>query len=365
MIKFILLLSFYISSSIVLAQNCTSNCTQTISTAVLTDLYINGSDYVCVTSTGSISGNIYIQGGSICNDGNITGNINMTSGLIVNTNTINSSSELIIDNGQMNNQGTITASNLLLNGDGIHVTNSGVINIDMLESTQITYNDQSSFLNNGTIYASTFISDSTTFESSLNFIVTGDFINGPDAFFNNQGFLGVSGDFSNEGDFFSNCTVPVEGDWTNETAGYVHGLNDINWTCSGFSVNGVSTNIGTFEYMHMCDSTNPGSFDSNTGILTDILYCSCSDPCYPIFQNIESIVKGNNISIYPNPSAGTINIESRNSEMIKNIKIYSNIGKLVFSKSVNSIKTQINIEGVSPGLYFIQVDERLEKIILD
>ena len=60
-----------------------------------------------------------------------------------------------------------------------------------------------------------------------------------------------------------------------------------------------------------------------------------------------------NTFIYPNPSAGTINIETVNTST-SSIKIYNTIGELVFSNDDLTSNAQIHLDQ-SPGIYFVVV----------
>ncbi|MDG2081103.1 MAG: T9SS type A sorting domain-containing protein, partial [Bacteroidales bacterium] len=60
-----------------------------------------------------------------------------------------------------------------------------------------------------------------------------------------------------------------------------------------------------------------------------------------------------NILFYPNPSAGTINIETVNTST-SSIKIYNTIGELVFSNDDLTSNAQIHLDQ-PPGIYFVVV----------
>lgn len=64
-----------------------------------------------------------------------------------------------------------------------------------------------------------------------------------------------------------------------------------------------------------------------------------------------------NINIYPNPTTGSMIIES-SSNPIEHVDIYSSIGQLLISKKVEfEIKTQFSLEDLHNGCYFIKVTE--------
>jgi hypothetical protein len=59
-------------------------------------------------------------------------------------------------------------------------------------------------------------------------------------------------------------------------------------------------------------------------------------------------------SIYPNPTNGSPSIYFNGHKNIQQIKLFDFFGNLVFSKS-NVYNSKIDIEGISEGIYFIQI----------
>src|SRR5690606_11776056 len=108
-------------------QNCTS-CTQTISTATTSNITVNNGDVLCITSTGTLNGNIFMNGGQVCNDGVLNGNILMSDGLFYNYGTIQGSSNSINhDKGTFNNYGQIDIGSYTAVGVDIVIYNEGRI----------------------------------------------------------------------------------------------------------------------------------------------------------------------------------------------------------------------------------------------
>lgn len=82
----------------------------------------------------------------------------------------------------------------------------------------------------------------------------------------------------------------------------------------------------------------------------DLLYTN-AELCIEAFINVEE----NNddmLQIYPNPAK---NILYLNAENIQNVKIFSLVGVTLYEQNVNDNSLNINIEGLSDGLYIIQV----------
>lgn len=68
----------------------------------------------------------------------------------------------------------------------------------------------------------------------------------------------------------------------------------------------------------------------------------------------------NATSIYPNPSNGAFNVQTKTA--LEKIDIYTQTGVLVRSINVKSeIETQVNIEGLATGIYLIELQNKTEK----
>jgi hypothetical protein len=69
--------------------------------------------------------------------------------------------------------------------------------------------------------------------------------------------------------------------------------------------------------------------------------------------NIVESRETGKLNIYPNPSAGILNIEAESN--ISSIIIYDLKGKTVFTKNnINSNKTELNTENISPGIHIVK-----------
>lgn len=83
-----------------------------------------------------------------------------------------------------------------------------------------------------------------------------------------------------------------------------------------------------------------------------------ADPCSTLHIN-ENLLE-DNISIFPNPTDGLVNVyfENKNISDKISIKIYDMIGKLIFEKmDVELINNSfsINLENLTSGIYFINI----------
>ena len=62
----------------------------------------------------------------------------------------------------------------------------------------------------------------------------------------------------------------------------------------------------------------------------------------------------NMLNVYPNPADDHIVVEMNN-DNYDQIMIFDNTGNAVRTESVEGLKVQIDLSGLKPGLYFIQV----------
>ncbi len=81
-------------------------------------------------------------------------------------------------------------------------------------------------------------------------------------------------------------------------------------------------------------------------------------------QNINSITDFNSmdVTLYPNPSKHTINIEINDTIFIEKIEIYNGLGKVVSSFKNNN--TPIDISHLSNGIYFIKIKDNEDNFIV-
>ena len=92
----------------------------------------------------------------------------------------------------------------------------------------------------------------------------------------------------------------------------------------------------------------------------DIISASFLDNVIAWYSNEVNLSIENNdllkFSVFPNPTASIINIES-NSEIIK-IEIYNQLGQLVIQ---NENKDRIDLKGLTKGLYFLKIEDENKK----
>ncbi|TAE88279.1 MAG: T9SS C-terminal target domain-containing protein [Bacteroidetes bacterium] len=81
---------------------------------------------------------------------------------------------------------------------------------------------------------------------------------------------------------------------------------------------------------------------------------------FPVGLNQNTIILEESLIIYPNPSAGVINIVSNHTT--SGMVIYDVTGKCVFSLNNQEVNTQLSTVGWKPGIYIVEASQG-EKIL--
>jgi hypothetical protein len=86
---------------------------------------------------------------------------------------------------------------------------------------------------------------------------------------------------------------------------------------------------------------------------------------------IDKLKEEKQFNIYPNPSAEHFTLELQSSRLLKNteVQIYDLLGTMIYSNTINSIKTEIDLSLMPRGVYFLRlyrdnIPAGMEKIIL-
>ena len=98
-----------------------------------------------------------------------------------------------------------------------------------------------------------------------------------------------------------------------------------------------------------------GGFSQDTTL--NLRYGSCTTPSTGIDELLNSF------SIYPNPSNGVITIQASNS--INTVNIYNMIGNLVMVKNISNNQANLNIENLTNGVYFMELNLESDGSILN
>ena len=88
-----------------------------------------------------------------------------------------------------------------------------------------------------------------------------------------------------------------------------------------------------------------GGFSQDTTL--NLQFGSCTDP-----TNVNQIAS--DFSIYPNPSNGIINVQA--AEKINTVNVYNMIGNLVMVRNISNTQTTLDIEQLTNGIYFMELN---------
>ena len=140
------------------------------------------------------------------------------------------------------------------------------------------------------------------------------------------------------------------------------------WTFATNNINGASDGSGNTiaQQLSLIDTNSNGYVDyiitpiNNTAIGTAFI----------ARVNVQSSLSSesfvlDNFKLSPNPVVDNLNIENDN--QIKNIKIYNQLGQMIFLNEINQNKKTLDLSNLSSGIYtiFIETDTRIinKKII--
>ena len=73
-----------------------------------------------------------------------------------------------------------------------------------------------------------------------------------------------------------------------------------------------------------------------------------------VVVGISETASNNFIAIYPNPVKNVLTVSYIND--INNIKIIDNLGNLVYNKNIAASKTEINLDNINSGIYFMVIE---------
>lgn len=281
-----------------------------------------------------------------------------------------------IDEGNLDNGGVFMVGDLIItntSGAGLSVNNGDFMtantylfgdllfdnNLSMNITNELTIDDSCTLDNANNINATDVINDGTLYNynsinCSGNFENTGTyFSDGYGTFigsdFDNDGTstvqdsMDVGNDFSNFGTFSNDTgSVNIQNDFYNE--GTVTGSGDGNFLISNNSENDATGTIN--GDINICDTTLStqyldivaGTIDYNT-----VTFCGVS---YASLDEMNAL----NISIYPNPSEGTISISGVENGVVA---IYSMDGRLLYQENYNQ-NEQIDLGYFNSGTYILK-----------
>lgn len=362
-ILYTLLICSFLSSLSVRAQNC-NDCTTTISTVVNNDVMVGQGEKLCITTTGVINGKLEVSDwGLVCNEGNITGEILISQGILNNYGMVDSDKDFFIGEGNLSNYGSMNVAEMYFNGKDIFLRNYGPIIADNIQSNDLSVSSLN-FKNHDSIGVGNCFLDVAWLENFGVITTTGQFqyasVYGE--FYNYHG-IRVGSDFINKGSFYTECMIYVGGNWTNHSSGTIAGISP---GCGGFTVMEHTSNygdLGFFEAIDICDSTNIGSLNINNGSTYQVSYCSCDNACpisVPIsVGEVESVAS---LNVYPNPSKYSMMVQS-SGEPLGEIIVYDVLGNLIVRQSTDNAEIKLDISSYTSGVYLLKTDQGIVKLL--
>jgi len=94
--------------------------------------------------------------------------------------------------------------------------------------------------------------------------------------------------------------------------------------------------------------------------------CVTTSSCTNVtVTNVESISTKNEFSIYPNPVADE-HVSIHSTQGVEQVRIYDAIGKIVYFQNFSNEKQlTISLQNFEKGIYFIQVNKTIQKLIVE
>ena len=85
----------------------------------------------------------------------------------------------------------------------------------------------------------------------------------------------------------------------------------------------------------------------------------------PVIDTVVAVQQFNGLKIYPNPIQSIVTIEyigELKASVLKTINIFNVTGNKVYSGTVNSVKTNINVAGFAKGVYIFSIQEGTTRV---
>lgn len=276
------------------------------------------------------------------------------------------------------NDGTFSITEAAYFGPTTNYVNNGMMN--QLDSilTEGTFTNSGdlmvgNFLNTGTFtnsgpLATDSMGNTGTFNATGSYMFTSAFGNSGTFTMSGEGFMDVSENWFNVGDFTLNAGLKIfahddfyNGDSIGGLANlHNNGIIEVgNDFFNGFNVDGsgnfcvandsynIGTMTGTFDF---CDNTG-GDVDWNSGTIAGTI-TYCAPGCYVTVEELENM----SVEIYPNPSNGIFHVSG-----IKctDFRIYDLSGKSILSGQVSN--QQIDLNSLESGAYIIELNQSTVK----
>ncbi len=117
--------------------------------------------------------------------------------------------------------------------------------------------------------------------------------------------------------------------------------------CNGTDIQGANSKVFT--------ATSPGQYAVRIGKYG----CDSTSACIEVKNtNIEMESGLDYISVYPNPNTGVFQISRTIADEALIIEIYDGIGQLVYSGHLKGNTMDVNLQGMSKGIYWIRINSK-------
>lgn len=139
--------------------------------------------------------------------------------------------------------------------------------------------------------------------------------------------------------------------------------NPNTWATTSSTVNdslvGMASGIGAIEFDRTNGKLSVAWIQTRASGIPQALYDY--DGTFITTSITENVTKFGNISYYPNPSNGLLNIKS--DEPINNLQIIDMLGKIVFTAIITQPEETLDLTKLNSGVYFIKTKNGTSKFI--
>jgi hypothetical protein len=315
-------------------------------------LLVDGSgSQLVIIGTAGFTDIAFTNGASGSNTGqfSVDRGLYFASGTTFTNSTTISGIDSLLNEGTFTNSGNFYAGNFLNTGT---FTNTGHIAADSMGNTG-TFNTNGGYLTIATFGSTgTFnMANSGFMDVSGNWYNAGDFTiaNGLSVFVGGNAYTGDT--LGGSALLTNNGAMAVTGDFASSDD--VNGSGDI---CVGNDSYNVGVISGTLDF---CDATG-NDFDLNLGTIAGtVTYCTSG--CSLGIKEETTVV-----SVYPNPASTPLYIAG--STLVETARFYTTAGSLVTERSVSG--NAIDLSGMPKGLYLVelagtQVEKTIVRVIVE
>ncbi len=331
-------------------------------------------DEIIITVGSEVAALYYTINGKLINRGKLTNNSFVTNnGTVINLGTFQSNSFFennsiftnqnifqsgsFFDNyGTFNNEGTLTNSSIgtnsgTINNTGVFIINSSFYNNDIiLNDGSIVIN--STLSGNNTSHSNNFNLTNGLSPGETNSLKLGTYVFDADLFFENNAKLYIDIN-STENDLVTVSNVATLNGRLDVTL-----LDDYNPVIgSEFTILTANTITGTFSTLNFPDLGSDKEFVviyNTTSVVLKVVDSTTLDAENFISEN-------SNLILYPNPATEIVSIKGITQP--EKVVIYSTLGAIVATFTVDQINNSITISHLKKGTYFLTIGNNKQKII--